>query len=109
MSGSSSANPAALLDLHEDDGVPDEIGERRAAAVLVRFADAEFRMPAYVERARLTEGLEEAVEEDLGLTFFNARDVFPAPFGKISKFFPLRHAGVVLKSSGIVSRDLFRL
>lgn len=36
-------------------------------------------MAAYVEAAFLGEGLEEAVEEDLGVAFLVAGDVFCAP------------------------------
>jgi hypothetical protein len=74
---------AAVFHFDEHDGFPDVIGERRAAAVFISFADAEFRLPANVERAWLAEGLEKAVEEDLRLALFVAGDVFPTPCDEI--------------------------
>ena len=73
---------AALFHFDEHDGFPNVIGERRAAAVFVGLADAEFGMPAHVERTGLTEGLKEAIQEDLRLTFFVARDVSLTPGNK---------------------------
>jgi hypothetical protein len=52
------------------------------------------------QAAGRAEGLEEAVQEDLGLTFFIARDVFPAPRGEFSEFFLARHGGVLHESRG---------
>ena len=40
---------AALFHFDERDGFPGVIGEGGDTAVFVGFADAEFRMPAYVE------------------------------------------------------------
>ena len=54
----------ALFHFHEHDGFPDIIGEGRAAAVLVGFADAEFGRAARVETTGLAEGLKKAVEEE---------------------------------------------
>ena len=39
----------ALFHLDQHDGFPDEVGERRAAAILIGFAHAEFRLSAAVE------------------------------------------------------------
>ena len=52
---------AVPLHFGENDGFPDVIGERCAATVFISFADPEFRVPAGVETARLTEDLKEAV------------------------------------------------
>jgi hypothetical protein len=43
----------------------------------------------------LAEGLKEAVEEDLRLSFFIPGDVRVAPGGEISEFFPARHGRVL--------------
>jgi hypothetical protein len=64
------------------------------------FADAEFRLAVDVERTGLTEGLEEAIKEDLGLALFVAGDVFPKPRGEISEFIPARHGWVLPEKPG---------
>ena len=51
-----------------------------------RLADAEFRLTADVEGAVLAKGLEEAVEEDLGLAFFVAGVVGAGPGDEGGKF-----------------------
>ena len=94
---------AALLHFDQDDGFPDEIGEGGAAAVLGGLADAEFGLAADIEHARLAEGLEEAVEEDLGLAFFIAGDVLLRPADKLSQFFLTRHEGYSTGWEGRVS------
>ena len=86
---------AALLHFHQHDGFPDVIGERRAAAVLVGFADAKFGRAPHVETTGLAKGLKEPVEEDFRLAFFVARDVLLAPRGEFGEFVPARH-GLVL-------------
>jgi hypothetical protein len=70
---------AALFHFDQHDGLPNVIGERRAAAVFVGFADAKFGFAAHVKRAGLAKGLEETIQEDLCLTFFVAGDVFLTP------------------------------
>ena len=70
---------AALFHFDEDERLPDVVGEGGAAAVFFGFADAEFGLAADFEEAFLAEGLEEAVEEDLGLAFFVAGDVGGGP------------------------------
>ena len=82
---------AALLHLDQHDWFPDVIGKRHAASVFAGFADAELRDAAYVETAGLIKGLEEPVEEDLGLSLFVTRDVGGAPLDKGLKFFRARH------------------
>ena len=57
-------------------GFRDEGG---AAAILFRFADAELGFTADFEYPFLGEGLEQAIEEDLGFAFFVARDVGGGP------------------------------
>jgi hypothetical protein len=54
----------------------------------------------------LTEGLEEAVEEDLGLAFFVAGDVLRAPAGELGEalFAIERNAGNLRGSSGDAKR-----
>jgi hypothetical protein len=43
----------------------------------------------------LAKGLEETIQKDLGVAFFVAGDVSPAPRGKLSEFFPARHGQVL--------------
>lgn len=86
---------AALFHFDEHDGFPNIIGEGGAAAVLVGFAEAEFGGAADVQTTGLAKGLKEAIQKDLGLAFFVAGDVFPAPRGKFSEFFPARHGEVL--------------
>ena len=77
-------------------GFPDVIGEGRAAAVFAvfaGFAGAKLGRAAHVEAAGLTKGLKEAVEEDLRLALFVARDVRLAPRGEFREFVPARHGG----------------
>jgi hypothetical protein len=62
-------------------GLPDEIGERGAAAIFFGFANAELGFAGF-ENAGLAEGLKQAVEEDLGFAFFIARDVGGGPGDK---------------------------
>ena len=61
---------ATLLHLNEEDVLPDEVGEVDAPAVWALQAFF-IRRPG-LDRARLAEGLEEAVEEVLGLALFVA-------------------------------------
>ena len=89
---------AALFHFDEYDRFPDVVGKRRAAAVFLVFADTELGRAANIERASLAEGLEKPVEEDLCLTLLIARDVFPAPLDKISKFFPIRHGAEIKRA-----------
>jgi hypothetical protein len=49
----------------------------------------------FVEHTALAKSLEEAVEEDLRLTLFVARDVFLTPRDEFHEFFPARHDGQV--------------
>ena len=58
---------AAFFHFDEDERLPDVVGEGGAAAVFFGFADAELGLAADFEEAFAAEGLEEAVEEDLGL------------------------------------------
>jgi len=88
----------ALFHFDEHDGFPDIIGEGRAPAVFVGFADAEFGRAARVETAGLAEGLKEPVEKDLRLPLFVARDVFLTPGGECSEFIGIRHAPFVTQS-----------
>jgi hypothetical protein len=78
---------AALLHFKQNDGFPDEVGEGDAAAVFGRLADAKFRLAADVENAGMAEGLEEAVEEDLGLAFLIATDMAAHPTNEFSESF----------------------
>lgn len=96
---------AALFHLDEHDGFPDEVGERGAAAVLAGLADAELRRAADIERAGLAEGLEEAVEEDLGLAFFVAGDVLAAPVDELGEFRGVSHAMSFTRETGAVSSE----
>src|SRR5208283_2983650 len=89
---------AALLHFDEHDGFPDVIGEGGAAAVLAGFAEAELGEAADVQTAGLAKGLKETIQKDLGLAFFVAGDVFPAPRGKFSEFFPARHEEVLAEN-----------
>lgn len=82
---------AALFHFNQHDGLPDVIGESGATAIFLVFADAEFRRAAHIETTGLAESLEEAVEEDLRLAFFVARDVRLTPRVEFRKFFPARH------------------
>jgi len=59
---------------------------------------------AHVKTAGLTEGLEEAIQEDLRLTFFVAGDVFLTPRGEFGEFFPARH-GRVLPENRQIGKD----
>ena len=77
---------AALLHFDENNGLPNEISEGGAAAVFGGFANAEFGLAADFEDAGVAEGLEETVEEDLGLAFFVADDVFLAPVNEGGEF-----------------------
>jgi len=63
-------------------------GERRAAAVFIGFADAEFRVAAHIETTGLAKTLEEPVAKDLRLTLFVAGSVFLSPPDEFSEFFP---------------------
>ena len=69
------------------DGLPHEIGEAGAAAVLAGLADAALGFAADIERAGMAEGLEKAVEEDLRLPLFIAGDVGTGPGGEGGEFF----------------------
>jgi hypothetical protein len=73
---------AAFFHFDEDDGFPDVVGEGGAAGVFLAGLDAEFRLAADIEGAALSEGDEEAVEEDLGLAFFVAGDVGGGPINE---------------------------
>ena len=75
----------ALLHLDQDDGFPDVVGEGGAAAVFGGLADAHLGGAADVEGALLAEGLEEAVEEDLGLALLVAGDVGGGPVDEVLK------------------------
>lgn len=96
---------AALLHFDEHDGFPDVIGEGGAAAVLVGFADAELGRTADVKTAGLTKRLEEAVEEDLRLAFFVARDVLRAPGGELAQSVGIRHGRFLAELARRVSND----
>ena len=80
----------------EHDGGPNVIGKSRAAAVFVGLAQAEF---GDVQRVALTEGLEDAVEEDLHLTFFVAGDVLLTPRGESGEFFPAQQGEFLHKAN----------
>jgi hypothetical protein len=80
-------------------GFPDVISEGGATAVLVGFAEAEFGGAADIQTTGLAKGLKETIQKYLGLAFFVAGDVLPAPGGKFSEFFPARH-GEVLPERG---------
>ena len=69
------------------DGLPHEIGEAGAAAVLAGLADAALGFAADIERTGVAERLEKAVEEDLRLPFFIAGDVGTGPGGEGGEFF----------------------
>jgi hypothetical protein len=51
-------------------------------------------LTSFVETAGLAEGLKEAVEKDLRLPLFIARDMVPAPSGEFSEFVGIRHASL---------------
>jgi hypothetical protein len=81
---------AAFLHFNQDERLPDEIGERSAAAVFFRFADAEFGFAGFerpgrrggqslFSQSRKEGQTPEAVEEDLGFAFFVALDVRGGP------------------------------
>ncbi len=88
---------AALFHFDDLDGFPDVISERRAAAVFIGFADAEFRLSANIERTGLTEGLKETVEEDLRLTFSSPVMFFPHQATNSASLSLLGMAGVYKK------------
>lgn len=69
--------------------LPDVVGEGGAAAVFLGLLNAELELPADFEEALLAEGLEEPVEEDLGLAFFVAGDVGGGP---VDEFLEARFA-----------------
>jgi hypothetical protein len=52
-------------------------------------------LTSFVETAGLTEGLKEAVEEDLRVALFVAGYVLLAPSGKFSEFVGIRHGPFV--------------
>ena len=79
------------------------IGEGGAAAVFSGFAQAEFSVAADIQFARLSEGLKQAVEEDLGLALFVAGDVVLNPGGELRKLFLARH-GRTLQERGRMCR-----
>lgn len=72
----------------------------RRSSALRAFVDAEFRLPADVERAGLAEGLEEAIKDDLHLALFITGDVLLTPRGEFGEFVPARHGGFPHKASG---------
>ena len=76
---------AAFFHFDQDQRLPDVVGEGGAAAVFLGFANAELGGAADFEDAALAEGLEEAVEEDLGLAFFVASDVGGGPIDEFLK------------------------
>jgi hypothetical protein len=56
----------------------------------------------------LDASLEEAVEEDLRLTFFVTRDVFLTPRGEFSEFYPIQHGATLAPSRyGRQAREWF--
>ena len=71
---------------------------------MARCSRANTGCATHVKTAGLTEGLEEAIQEDLRLTFFVARDVFLTPRGKFGEFFPARH-GWVLPENRQIGKD----
>ena len=73
---------AAFFHFDEYEGLPDEVGEGGAAAVFLGFADAELGFAGF-EDAFLGEGLEQAVEKDLGFAFFVAGDVGGGPSDEV--------------------------
>ncbi|MEY2410584.1 MAG: hypothetical protein QOF48_3254 [Verrucomicrobiota bacterium] len=66
---------AALFHLDKHGRFPDEISEARAAAVMFNFSDAVFGLAAHVDHAGMAAGLEQPVEEDLGLAFRGRGDL----------------------------------
>jgi hypothetical protein len=63
------------------------------------------QLTSFVETAGLAERLKEAVEEDLRLSLFVARDVFLTPGGELGKFVGIRHGPFVAQSVCRVSKD----
>jgi hypothetical protein len=55
----------------------------------------------------LDASLEEAIQEDLRLTLFVARDVFLTPRGELSEFIPARHGGTLEKYGATDKRGNF--
>lgn len=62
---------------------------------LLAFADTKRRRAADIQRAGLTEGLKEPVEEDLRLPLFVAGDVLLRPRDEAGKLFLASHGGGV--------------
>ena len=77
---------AAILQLHEHDRFPDEIGEGGAALIGLGHAHFE-RGDGRLQAVGPAEGLEEGVEEGLGLALFIAGEVLVAPADKLAGVF----------------------
>jgi hypothetical protein len=73
------------LHLDQHDRLPDVVGEADAAAVGWALADTLLVGAAGLLGALLSEGLEEAVEEDLGLALLIAGDVLPGPGDEVGQ------------------------
>ena len=79
--------------------------QTRSAKAVPPPSSAAWRMrnsvwPPTSRHARLAEGLEEAVEEDLGLALFVAGDVLLRPADKLSELFLTRHGRVLQERRG---------
>lgn len=83
---------AALFHFDEDNGLPNQIGKRSSAAILSRFANADFEVAANIKNTRVVKRLKEAFEKNLCLPFFVAGDAFAAPFDEVSEFLRVRHS-----------------
>jgi hypothetical protein len=71
-------------------------GSSSGSAAQIAFAYAHFeRGTGSLESAGEAERLKEMIEEDLGLSLFVAREVFPAPRGEFGKLVPAGHGGFV--------------
>jgi hypothetical protein len=71
----------------------------------VGFAHAKFGRAAHIQTPGLTEGLKEAIQEDLRLSLFIAGDVLPAPGSEFSEFVRIRHGAFVMEAACCVSKD----
>ena len=92
---------AALIHFHQDDGLPDQVGEGGAAAPA--FGNALFQRRAGFPHPTLLEGLEQAVEEDLRFALFIALDVLLAPLDEGLEQFSAIHVGILTKPPGFVT------
>jgi hypothetical protein len=74
---------ATFFHLDEDDRLPDVVGEAGFLCFVEKLFYALFECPADFLGAFLAEGMEGAVEEDLGFAFFVALDVLGGPGDEI--------------------------